>query len=1083
MAKNARLMAKNATDNIKLKEVALNGALKLSDDQSIVPILQNPQTAGNSPGFSELINMRYTDARIRSVRGMTKINTSATTNIDIRNAFHYKKDFPSTESLFIISSRDASGANQKIYSSTTAIPSQGNISTLEWTATDTSSSVGTDMFSSTPNGMLSVCNGKDTLLWSGVEYPIALFHDVDPNGTYKYDWTQQLSNNLTDSENLATLHSVSGLLDSATMLLMHCDGTDNGTTFTDSSNTGHSITRNGGTVTKTAIKKFGTASAYFDGVDDDLRISDHANFDFSGGVWTIDFWIYAATIGEGNSACIYSQGTDSSNYMKLYAYHYDLGGYFVFSLVLQKVVDGSPTTIISLPGYISCGLWTHIAIVENGNTFRLYINGILSQVASSETRFADYTGNVHIGSQLGATNWFKGYIDEFRISNVDRWTGLGEDWGDNFDPAVSEYAASTDTISTIYVGSTLQLDGVKFYISVPNGTISTIYGWYWDGDGWVSVSNLIDGTKNETGIPLNQTGWVTFDSTVGLAKMKFIDGIPLYLYRFEVKNIYATTSLSQVTISAPMQQITDIWDGTARLIASFQKYTTTYTDYTTAVYQDSYTTTDESTYSKIGALTSSQYLVCGFTERMQGISMNLMSSYVNTNASIMTVSYWNGSAWTALAADDQTSVGGKSLSKSSTVSWQPPDASKEHKTVIAGTSGNKIALYYYKISFSATLSSDVRIYYIHGIPSSQQIAGYKFSLNHLNRLWLCNNTNLEPNVAVCSMQDTSQVFNGKNCIKQYFGDNTGLKAAVSLYYKYGSTVNSTALFFKENEVWALDGSDVSTLKPRLVSGEYGLVSPLTLQAIEAIFADGSTRRVAIWQSQQGIVMSDGTNIQEISGDIRGLFDVNDEDNYLGTAISDAYGFFDPTNNEYHWCLNNSTNKVEYVYSIKYQKWFEVNRSSATKLTGGILLYDSNGIAYTYGFGKTGYVWRLENGSSFDGDDIVSSFRTGDMALGEGSIFNKTTLKSTKMIAKTTGGSNSVTQKHYADGSSSASTLNSISMSKSGYRLLIDLQTNRSHSAIFHALEYSMTIDKTKTEDFSFEPLFLGIAYNIDKLDI
>ena len=54
------------------------------------------------------------------------------------------------------------------------------------------------------------------------------------------------------------------------LLLMHFDGSNGGTVFTDSSIYNRAVTASGNVNTSTTQKKFGTASAYFDGSGDFL---------------------------------------------------------------------------------------------------------------------------------------------------------------------------------------------------------------------------------------------------------------------------------------------------------------------------------------------------------------------------------------------------------------------------------------------------------------------------------------------------------------------------------------------------------------------------------------------------------------------------------------------------------------------------------------------------------------------------------------------------------------------------------------------------------------------------------------------
>ena len=101
--------------------------------------------------------------------------------------------------------------------------------------------------------------------------------------------------------------------DANTKLLLHCDGTNGGTTFTDSSGSSHTVTANGGANTSTAQKKFGTASAYFDGTGDFLQSADSPDWDLSGD-FTWEMWIRPATINTGGDAhYLMTQHEDSNN--------------------------------------------------------------------------------------------------------------------------------------------------------------------------------------------------------------------------------------------------------------------------------------------------------------------------------------------------------------------------------------------------------------------------------------------------------------------------------------------------------------------------------------------------------------------------------------------------------------------------------------------------------------------------------------------------------------------------------------------------------------------------------------------------
>ena len=81
-------------------------------------------------------------------------------------------------------------------------------------------------------------------------------------------------------------------LDSNTKLLLHCNGSDESTTFTDSSDSGHTVTAGGDAQVDTAQKKFGTGSVLFDGTSDYLSVANSSEFDLDDTEsWTIDYWV------------------------------------------------------------------------------------------------------------------------------------------------------------------------------------------------------------------------------------------------------------------------------------------------------------------------------------------------------------------------------------------------------------------------------------------------------------------------------------------------------------------------------------------------------------------------------------------------------------------------------------------------------------------------------------------------------------------------------------------------------------------------------------------------------------------------
>ena len=76
------------------------------------------------------------------------------------------------------------------------------------------------------------------------------------------------------------------------------------------------------------------------------------------------------------------------------------------------------------------------------------------------------------------------------------------------------------------------------------------------------------------------------------------------------------------------------------------------------------------------------------------------------------------------------------------------------------------------------------------------------------------------------------------------------------------------------------------------------------------------------------------------------------------------GWVDPEKMEYHWLFASGTAattlNTEMVYDIARNKWFEIDRT--VDLQCGVLVHDTYGNSYNYGFLDTGYMERLEYGN-------------------------------------------------------------------------------------------------------------------------
>lgn len=198
--------------------------------------------------------------------------------------------------------------------------------------------------------------------------------------------------------------------------LLHLNGTDGSTTFTDES--GRSWTYGGNAQLDTADKKFDTASLLLDGNGDYIKTTTSlTNFYFGSGNFTIDFWTKLNQSKEqvfvgfkpssGNCLGI---GCDASNHLYGYIYQSTTGYYLMSTLSLTA--DGN---------------WHHVAFVRDGNTLRMFLDGTAASETTAVTGVTmnDPSSQIVIGSAQGADSYYvNGWMDEIRFSaGVARWTG------------------------------------------------------------------------------------------------------------------------------------------------------------------------------------------------------------------------------------------------------------------------------------------------------------------------------------------------------------------------------------------------------------------------------------------------------------------------------------------------------------------------------------------------------------------------------------------------------------------------------------------------------------------------------------
>jgi hypothetical protein len=210
--------------------------------------------------------------------------------------------------------------------------------------------------------------------------------------------------------------SESGGNDSYTKLLLHMDGTNGSTTFIDSSSSARTVSVGADAQISTAQSVFGGASGLFDGTGDRLSVPDSTDWATGTGNFTVDF--RARFVNADFTGVFFAQAVDASHYWRL-AHSSD-----ATTITLTKENGGSGDISMS---WLSLGLvidtWYHIALVRNGDSWNLYIDGVDKGTKTDSNSIIDFAAVFLVGGDTVNGQYHNGYIDEFRFSNgIARWT-------------------------------------------------------------------------------------------------------------------------------------------------------------------------------------------------------------------------------------------------------------------------------------------------------------------------------------------------------------------------------------------------------------------------------------------------------------------------------------------------------------------------------------------------------------------------------------------------------------------------------------------------------------------------------------
>ena len=219
--------------------------------------------------------------------------------------------------------------------------------------------------------------------------------------------------------------------------MLHMDGTDASTTFTDSSyagaNSPHTFTAAAAAQIDTAQSKFGGASTLFTGAASYLTSADSADWLFGSGNFAIDSWVrWASLPGSGDLNMLALQRVDANNRWRFYLYNN--AGTYEWRFRHYPNNATPDISMIVNTATLAANTWYHIEIDRSGNSWYIFQDGTQCGSTYTDTNdIHDFAATLDLGYETAVAS-FSGWMDEFRITKgIARHTA-------NFTPPTRAYS-------------------------------------------------------------------------------------------------------------------------------------------------------------------------------------------------------------------------------------------------------------------------------------------------------------------------------------------------------------------------------------------------------------------------------------------------------------------------------------------------------------------------------------------------------------------------------------------------------------------------------------------------------------------
>lgn len=213
-----------------------------------------------------------------------------------------------------------------------------------------------------------------------------------------------------------TVVALDAVYDPYCTLLMHMNGSNNGTTFVEE--TGRLVTRFGDAKTVTAYSAFGGASAYFDGVGDYLTVPSTSDLLLGASDFTLDAFVQPVSLPSTAGYNAICGKYDSTNNLRSYSLEFYYTGSVQQVAFLMSTSGSSATHALECNYTCSLTAFTHLRACRSGGAAYLFANGALLGTldVGASVFYENATVPFSVGARSGGVAAANTYIDEVRFS-------------------------------------------------------------------------------------------------------------------------------------------------------------------------------------------------------------------------------------------------------------------------------------------------------------------------------------------------------------------------------------------------------------------------------------------------------------------------------------------------------------------------------------------------------------------------------------------------------------------------------------------------------------------------------------------